>query len=99
MDDLVSRDFYYVLYTTLLANAPVLTGNMVENITLEDYGDYWLITVSGPRDGYDYARKVNEQILPTQSGKNKGRVNYHWIERVIQQVAYLFGTEVNYEIS
>ena len=95
----MDRDFYYVLYTTLQANCPKDTFNMVDHITLTDMGDYWIISISGPRDGYDYARDVNEQQLPTQSGPNKGKINYHWVERTIKQVSHLFGKEVEYELS
>jgi hypothetical protein len=92
------RDFYYVLYTTLLANCPVDSRNMVDNLEMDDMGDYWLITISGPRGDYDYAEKVNEQIIPTQSGPNKGRDNFMWIERTIEQVAGLFGIVPRYEV-
>lgn len=98
----MDRDFYYVLYTTLLSNCPFdrnnLGSHMVENITLTDMGDYWLIQISGPGP-YDYANRVNEQMLPTQSGPNKGKINYHWVERTIKQVSHLFGKEVEYELS
>lgn len=97
------QDFYYVLFTTLLANCPRDTHNMVQNITLTDYGDFWLIKISGPRMSasgfYDYAKKVNAQLQPTQSGPNKGRVNYQWVERTIKQVSHVFGKEVRYELS
>lgn len=94
------RDFYYVLYTALLANCPKDTFNMVQNITLTDMGDVWLIRISGPTEkGYDYARDVNEMQGVVKSGPNKGKINYHWIQRTIQQVAHLFGVEVNYELS
>lgn len=97
------QDFYYVLFTSLLANCPVDSRNMVQNITLIDNGDHWLIKISGPRMSssgfYDYAKKVNAQLLPTQSGPNKGRVNYQWVERTIKQVAHVFGKEVQYELS
>ena len=94
------RDFYYVLYTTLLANAPKDTHNMVRNITLTDLGDAWLIRISGPTaKGFDYARAVNEMPNIVKSGPNKVKINYHWIERTIQQVSQLFGVEVKYELS
>jgi FlaG/FlaF family flagellin (archaellin) len=95
----MERDFYYVLYTTLLANCPVDTGNMVSNITLEDYGDYWKITISGPRYSsqgfFDYAKSVNYNPQRTP----KEARNYQWVERVIKQVSEVIGGSVEYELS
>lgn len=97
--DYAVRDFYYVLFTTLIANCPVDTRNMVSNITLEDYGDYWLIKISGPsltsKGFYDYAEAVNYN----QQRTSKEARNYMWVERVIQQVSHLFGGQVEYELS
>lgn len=94
----MENQFYQLLYTTLLANCPVDTGNMVANITLEDMGDYWLITVSGPKKTKkgddDYAKYVNYNRQRTP----KEAKNYKWVERTIQQVAELIG-EVQYELS
>ena len=95
----MNGDFYYLLYTTLLANVPVDSRNMLDNIELDDMGDYWEITISGPRDGYDYAMRVNEQQGMVMSGPNKGANNYHWVERTVAQVAHVLGIEVNYELS
>lgn len=98
----MSRDFYYLLHTALLANCPFDRNNigahMVENITLTDYGDYWLIEISGP-GAYDYARAVNERQGMVKSGPNKGANNYKWVERTIKQVSNALGEEVNYELS
>jgi hypothetical protein len=98
MDD-NARDFYYVLYTTLLANSPRDTGNMVTNITLTDFGTFWLIRISGPRMSangyYDYAKAVNYNPQRTP----KEARNYQWVERSIKQVSHLFGKEVRYELS
>ena len=96
------RDLYYVLFTTLMANCPYDRNNigshMKENITLTDYGDYWMIRITGP-GAYNYAKKVNEKQTPTVTGPNKGKINYHWVERTIEQVGRLFGVEVEYELS
>ena len=95
----MERDFYYVLYTTLLAHAPRDTGNMVNNITLTDFGDFWLIRISGPtKSGYDYARAVNDMPNVVKSGPNKGKINYRWIERTIEQVSRLFDMEVRVDV-
>jgi len=94
-----TRDFYMVLYSALLANCPKDSRNMVDNITLTDMGTHWKIGISGPTGSYDYARKVNDQLLPTQSGPNKGHINLQWVERTIEQVSAVFGGSVIYELS
>lgn len=95
----MERDFYYVLYTTLLGMCPVDTGNMVANITLEDFGDYWRISVSGPSltgsGFYDYARAVNYNLQRTP----KEARNYMWVERAIKQASTVVGGNVKYELS
>jgi hypothetical protein len=91
----MNGNFYYLLYTALLANCPRDTGNMVSNITLEDMGDYWNINISGPTDTYDYARAVNYNPQRTP----KEARNYMWVEKTIRQVAEVLGEEVNYELS
>ena len=88
-------EFYNLLYTTLLANCPKDTGNMVANITIDHYDNYVLITISGPTDNYDYAEVVNYN---RQRG-NKEIKNYHWVERVIKQVSEVFGGNITYELS
>jgi len=94
------EQFYYLLYTTLLANCPVDSGNMLSNIVLEDFGDYWKIIISGPQElnsgeFHDYARDVNYN----QQRTAKEARNYMWIERTIKQVAEIMGGEVRYELS
>ena len=105
----MSEQFYYTLYTALLARAPKDTRNMVTHITLEDFGDHWLIKISGPmssyRDkktgkprksnlSYDYARDVNYN---RQRSAKEVR-NYKWIEATIKQVAKVIGGNVIYEL-
>ena len=34
----MEEQLYYLLYTTLKANTPIDTGNMYDNISLEDFG-------------------------------------------------------------
>jgi len=96
----MEEHFYYLLYTTLLANCPVDSGNMVANITLEDFGDYWKISISGPQynnsgDFHDYARDVNYNLQRTA----KEARNFEWIERTIRQVSEIMGGSVQYELS
>lgn len=91
--------FEEVLFTTLIANCPKDTGNMVANITIKYIDDIVEITISGPKTSaqgfYDYARAVNynQQRTPKEAR------NYEWIERSIKQVSHLFGREVRYELS
>lgn len=98
-ENMMERDFYYVLYTTLLTLSPRDTGNMVSHITLTDMGDEWLIQISGPLTTasgfYDYAKAVNYN--PQRTAKEAK--NYKWVERAIQQASALFGSEVKYELS
>lgn len=98
--DLASGQFYYLLFTQFLSNAPVLSGNLIKNITLEDYGDYWKITISGPveKTGYDYAQYLNEKTTPTKTTRNKGKVWYQWVEKTIKEVAQAVAESVKYEL-
>lgn len=94
------ENFYYALYSILIANCPFdyskrVGDHMKYNITLEDYGDFWRITVSGPGLKYDYAAAVNYN----QQRGPKEIKNYHWIERAIQQAAEVSGANINYELS
>jgi hypothetical protein len=91
----MEQQFYYLLYTTLKANTPIDTGNMYNNITLEDMGEYWKINISGPMaSGYDYAKDVNYN----KQRSAKEIRNFKWVERTIQQVSEIIG-EVQYELS
>lgn len=92
------EQYYNLLYTTLLANCPVDTGNMVSNISQEDMGDYFIITISGPKKTksgvYDYAKSVNYN----EQRSAKEVKNYKWVEKTIQQVSEIIG-EVKNELS
>lgn len=88
-------DLYYnLLYSTLLANSPVDTGNMVSNIKQYDMGDHYLIVISGPKGNGDYAKFVNYN----KQRSIKEKKNYKWVERTIHQVSELLG-EVESELS
>jgi hypothetical protein len=95
----MSDQFYYLLYTTLLANCPVDTRNMLNHIELHDHGDHYEIVITAPRTSssgfYDYARDVNYN---QQRGPKEQR-NYQWVERTIRQVSETIGGTVNYELS
>lgn len=90
MTDYVLEQFYNVLYATLLANCPVDTRNMVNSIVLSDYGDFIQINI----EAY-YAYWVNYN---KQRG-NKEKHNFHWVERTVEQVAQIFGANVQVEIT
>jgi hypothetical protein len=90
----MEEQFYYLLYTTLKANTPIDTGNMYNNIRLDDMGDHWKITISGPKGSYDYAKDVNYN---RQRSPKEVR-NYKWVERTVKQVSEIIG-EVKYELS
>lgn len=97
---MINQFYFEMLVTALMANCPKDTRNMVSHITLEDYGDYWKITISGPKtnkDGsfYDYAKAVNYN----QQRTAKEARNYMWIEKTIAQVSKVMGGNIQYELS
>lgn len=97
--DLASSRFYYLLFTAFLANAPVLTGNLIKNIILFDYGDYFKIVISGPTEsGFDYAQYLNQKRTPTRTTRNAKSVWYQWVEKTIKETAETFGGSVKYEL-
>lgn len=97
--NLVGETFYYTLYSTLLNNAPKLSYNLVSNITLEDFGDYYKITISGPTEsGYDYAQYLNEKTTPTKTTRNRGKIWYKWVEDTIDTTSRAVGGSIKYEL-
>jgi hypothetical protein len=98
-EDLASSQFYYLLFTQFLSNAPQLSGNLIKNITLEDYGDYFKIVISGPtKSGFDYAQYLNQKQTPTRTTRNKGSVWYQWVEKTIKETAQAVSGSVKYEL-
>lgn len=98
----MNEQFLKVLFTTLLANMPKDTRNMVtasKLIGTQDTGTHYKITISGPRATHpksqgkqgDYAYYVNYN----QRRSSKEIRNYKYVERNIKQVAYLFGYGVS----
>ena len=93
------EEFYFLLFEQLIINCPTDSYNMVSHIVMEDYGDSFVISISGPtKRGYDYAAVVN--------GGRKDRApigrevrNIAWIERTVQQVAEAMGVKVEYDLS
>lgn len=99
IQDIASGQFYYLLFSQFLSNAPQLSGNLVKNITLEDYGDYFKIIISGPTtSGFDYAQYLNQKQTPTKTTRNKGSVWYQWVEKTIKETAQAYGGSVKYEL-
>ena len=99
VEDLASEQFYYLLFTQFLSNAPQLSGNLIKNITLEDYGDYFKIVISGPtKSGFDYAQYLNQKQTPTRTTRNKGSVWYQWVEKTIKETAQAVSGSVKYEL-
>jgi len=97
--ELASEQFYYLLFAQFLSNAPVLSGNLIKNITLEDYGDYFSITISGPtKQGFDYAQYLNQKTTNTTTTRNKGDNWYQWVEKTIKQVAQSINGSIKYEL-
>lgn len=97
--DIASGQFYYLLYAQFLSNAPVLSGNLIKNIKLDDFGDYFKITISGPTEaGFDYAQYINQKRTPTKTTRNKGKFWYQWVENTIKQTAQSVSGSVKYEL-
>lgn len=100
MDDTLVESFYKVLFTTLLANMPRDTLNMVTQTELlgqSDIGTHWKIIITGPMSTHkkggsgDYAYDVNYN----KRRGPKERANYQYVERIIKQTATVFGFEVS----
>lgn len=99
VEDIASGQFYYLLYSQFLSNAPQLSGNLIKNIVLFDYGDYFKIVISGPTEsGYDYAQYLNQKQTPTRTTRNKGSVWYQWVEKTIKETAQAVSGSVRYEL-
>lgn len=94
------RLFYINLWTILLALIPIDTGNMITHTSLEDYGEWWKLIISGPLpNGEDYARAVNEGLNAKMQGRQrsaKEEKNYHFVQRAIEQAAQLSNMNIAY---
>lgn len=97
--DINTEQYYNHLYASFKSNVPQLSGNMLSNIELRDYGDYWIIRISGPTDsGYDYAQYINEKESPTRTTRNRGKIWYKWVENTIKETAASYFGSVKYEL-
>ena len=98
----INEAFYKELFTTLLANMPKDTRNMVTQSKLvgtQDIGSHWVITITGPYATHpdntgkttgDYAYNVNYN---ERRGAKEIR-NYKYVERNIKHVAGLYNMRV-----
>jgi hypothetical protein len=92
------QTLYDFLFSNILAQMPKDTRNMLNNTRMDDYGDYFIIKISGPKETskgfYDYAKAVNYNKQRTA----KETRNYMWVERTVKQVTNSIGGSVKYEI-
>lgn len=92
--------FYDLLWSTLEYFVPVDTRNLQNHIEVNFFTDYIQLIVSGPKkDGTDYASYVNEKQTPTARPKNRGKINYKFVERSVEQALNLYGEVLIYELS
>jgi hypothetical protein len=80
-----------LLYANLAVASPKATLNMVNNITLEEFEDRYVITIA---KGVPYARYTTEnwgkrdgrsKAQYEKKGLHKEKDNYRWVERTIEQ--------------
>jgi len=97
--------FFWLLYSTLLAQVPKDTRNMQNSMFYEvneELGYYDIVITAINKKGYDYARAVNYALLPKAQGRPmsvKEAHNLKWAERVIKQVSEaVTGGEAQYEL-
>ena len=99
MDERISELFYKNFLTTLLAEMPRDTHNMLTQtklLAVRDTGTHWVIVITGPTNKggkpYDYAYDVNYN----KKRGPKERKNYQYVERFLNQTAKVFGLEVKF---
>lgn len=87
------EQYVNLLLANLTAQSPAQTGNMCNNITLEEFEDRYEIVIS---KGVPYAYYVNynwgnrddeSKKWYEARGLHKERENYQWVERVIQSTS------------
>ena len=94
--------FYANLYVILLPTCPVRTGNMRNHIEFKETPEYLYVKIEAPieKTGYDYALAVNEGLAAKEQNRNrtsKEEINYHWVQRALQQAAQLTAEKVTWE--
>lgn len=97
--------FYNNLYAILLPTCPYDTGNMARHIKFTETPNYLSVVIEAPvyKSGalqYDYALAVNEGLAAKAQGRNrtaKEEINYHWVQRALQQAAQLTAEKVTWE--
>lgn len=90
MDEETISKYAYLLYTNLVQASPKRTRNMARNITIKEYNDRYIITIS---NGVPYARYVNynwgnrddrSKREYIRKGLHKERENYKWVEKTME---------------
>lgn len=85
--------YFWLLYSTLLAQVPIDTRNMQNSMFYEvneELGYYDIVITAISKKGYDYARAVNYALAAKAQGRPmsvKESHNLNWVERVIKQVS------------
>jgi hypothetical protein len=84
-------NYVALLYSTLVAQSPIDTGNLRSNITLEYYGEAkgGVVAKIIISRGVEYARYTNEN-----SYGPKQQYNYLWVDRCVAQVSKILGSDV-----
>lgn len=97
--------YFWLLYTTLLAQVPIDTRNMQNSMFYEvneELGYYDIVITAINNKGYDYARAVNYALAAKAQGRPmsvKESHNLNWVERVIKQVSdSTTGGQTEYEL-
>lgn len=100
LEDITSSLFYEMLFLQFVNNVPELSGNHREHIKKDDFGDYYVITLSAPNEksNFDYAQYLNQKTTNTKTGENEGKNYYRWIEKTILNVAQSVGGSIKYEL-
>ena len=108
--DTLYQELTMLVFTTLLIDCPVMSGNMQHHIEYEEVGsDFTRIAVSGPSyditqwkktgeielDGrYDYAISVNE----VGAFGGRSRKSKHWANRAIAKACRAIASSYNAEV-
>lgn len=90
-------NFMNLLFAELLNRCPKDTGNMVNHILIGETEDYYEITITAPKDNYDYARSVNYALNAKADGRAlsvKEAKNYRWIEKAIARSTEVFTGDI-----
>lgn len=97
--------YFWLLYSTLLAQVPKKSRNMQNSMFYEvneELGYYDIVITAINNKGYDYARAVNYALAAKAKRRPmsvKESHNLNWVERVIKQVSdSTTGGQAEYEL-